>query len=497
LAAALVVQGGASLAAPLPDFHALKPQLPDLSVVYIERNPKFPGIQIKWLEVDEGPNGNKGNPANSPVANPDVQKWPKPGEVVTFTAHVKNKGPVAAPRFDWHWLIDGKDVKGGETPGLAPGAETTYQIKWPWQSNDHWVSFEVDRAQVIDEITKKNNFVVDQTNALAFHFFVQKDVYDWFDSIKSAMDSYSWEDWAQFQTREMNRTFRDDIFPAAPEGIKVRVRVDQITILPNSYNNSEGTHAPIDNATGGCDGVWGFTNELMQKNKDTGKNFYEANPQWIFGPEWPLLHELGHQLGQPDYYCLPIPAQHNKAVPGMGYEPSRSFQDIMMFSGNYAQDNNLGHDKVAWNSNYRFWGQHSAASYNRDLGVRRGFFANFLVDIPKKQRFKIIDENEKPLAGAKVEFFRSYNREYGGSGWIPEKPSIVATTDSNGVWALNGSPYKFVSNWTANGALFFRVTSGGATRYGWMNITDFNLEYWRGHKDVGSYTLQVTPRTAK
>jgi hypothetical protein len=353
--ALMAVIGSAAVAAPLPDFHTPKPNLPDLSVVYIERNPKFPGTIIEWHHVDEGPNGNKGDAANSPISNPTVQKWPTPGQTVTFTAHVKNKGPVAAPRFDWHFLIDGKDVDGGETAALAPGAETTYEIKWKWLTGDHWVSFEVDRAQVIDEISMKNNFVVDQVNAMGFHFFVQKDVYDWFDTIMSAMLSYSWEDWAQFQVREMNRTFRDDIYPAAPDGIKMRVRIDQIIILPNSYKDPDGTHAPIINATGGCDGVWGFTNSLLQKNKDTGKNVYEANPELIFAPEWSLLHELGHQLGQPDYYCMPIPKEHNKAAPGMPYSPGHGYQDIMMFSGNWSHASALGKDKVPWNSTYRFW----------------------------------------------------------------------------------------------------------------------------------------------
>ncbi len=480
-----------ALSAPLPDFRAPKPDLPDLSVIYIERNPKYPGTKIEWQEVDEGPEGNKGNPASSPVVNQDVQKWPKPGEQVTFTAHVKNKGTRPTPEYDWHWLIDGKEAKNGVSRPLAPGEEAKFELKWTWQDGDHWVSFEVDRPKIITEISEKNNFVVDQINALALHFFVQQDVYNWFDTIKSGLDSYCWEDWAQYQVREMNRTFRDEIHPATPEGIKVRVRLDKIVILPNSYEDPGGTHAPSNNVDGGCDGVWGFTNGLLTKN-DKGLNFYEAQPQWLFGPEWPLFHELGHQLGQPDYYLLPIAKERNKAVPGLGYMPPHGFPDIMMFSGNYAHDNNIGHDKVKWDSGYRFWGEHCAASFNRDLGVRRGFFANFLVDIPSKHEFKIVDESGKPVSRAKVEYFRSVSREY-GNPWIPEKPAFTGKTDANGIWKLDDSPYGFISNWTANGAVMFKVTSGDTVRYGWMNITDFNLEYWRGHKDTGYYTVQVTP----
>jgi hypothetical protein len=484
------------LSTPLPDFRAPKPNLPDLSVTYIERNPQYEGTQIKWDEIDEGPNGSKGNPANSKVANPASKKWPAPGEEVTFTAHVRNKGPVVSAEYDWHWLFDGKEMKHGISPGLKPNEEATYDLKWKWDNGDHWVSFEVDRPRLIDEISKKNNFVVDQTTALAFHFYVQQSLYNWFENVKSGLGSYGWEDWAQFQVREMNRTFRDDIYPSSPDGIKVRVRLDRIVILPDSYKDPGETHAPESNGTGTADGVWGFTNGLLEKDKESSKSFYERKPEWLFGPEWPLFHELGHQLGQPDYYLLPINADRNKVAPGVGYWPPHGYEDTMMFSGNWSHDANLGQDKVKWDSAYRFWGEHAAAALNRDLYVRRGFFGNFLVDIPAKQSFKIVDESGKPLPGAKVELFRSFSREY-GNGSIPEKPALAGSTDSKGIWMLTRRPYGFISNWTANGTLFFRVTSDGKERYGWMNITDFNLEYWRGHKDVGEYTLQVKPKQQK
>ncbi len=493
-AAAAMLISSVVLGAPIPDMKTPKPNLPDLTVTFIERNPKYPGTKVEYFDFNEGPDGSQG-PAHAKVLNPSVQKWPLPGETVRFTAHVKNKGSVTAPAYDWHWLIDGKDLRSGMAEPLAPNAEATFEIEWIWQEGDHYVSFEVDRAGIIQEITKKNNFVVDQINAMSFHFFVQQSVYDWFDTIKSGMDSYSWEDWAQFQVREMNRTFRDDIFPAAPEGIKVRVRIDKIVILPNTYEDPGGTHAPSDNVDGGCDGVWGFTNDLLKKNEN-GLNFYEARPQWVFGPEWPLFHELGHQLGQPDYYLLPISKEKNKAVPGMAYDPPREFRDIMMFSGNYAHDENIGMDKVKWDSGYRFWGQHTAASFNRDLGVRRGFFGTFLVDVPASQRFLIVDESGKPIPNAKVELFRSIGQGY-ANATIPEKPSIVSKTDASGVWALDENPYSVIFTWTSNGTLFFRVTSGETVRYGWMNITDFNLEYWRGNTEVGNYTLQVEPQQAK
>ncbi len=344
LAAALVA--GAPAHADGPDrWRDPRPDLPDLSVRFIERLPRYPGTRVEYRPIDEGPNGLKGDGLPARVVHPEQQRWPRAGQPVTFIAHLRNSGATPTPRYDWHWLLDGQEAPGEAGGGwdepLAPGAERTYRLSWRWQEGHHGVAFEVNRGRKFAEITYKNDFVVDYTDALAFHFFVQPRVYAWFEGVKNGLDSYSWDDWAQFQVREMNREFRDEIHPATPDGITLRVRLDQITLLPEEYPDPGGTHAPEDNVSGGSDGVWGFTNDLLKKNA-AGKSFYEANPQWLLGPEWPLHHELGHQLGQPDYYLLPVTPERNGALPGVGYMPPGWFQDQMMFSGNYAHDNASG-----------------------------------------------------------------------------------------------------------------------------------------------------------
>lgn len=467
-----------------------KPDLPDLSVGYIERLPRYPGTKVAYRKTDE-PGGSKGDGLPARIVNPNQQKWPKAGQAVTFIAHVRGTGAVTTPRYDWHWVIDGKDVNGSAGSGwsepLAPNAERTYTVKWVWKPGRHFIAFEMNRGRKFEEITFKNNAVVDATDALAFHFFVGPTVVEWFRGVKNGLDSYDWTDWAQFQVREMNREFRDEIHPATPNGITLRVRLDKVTVLPPDYKDPGGTHAPIDNVTGGADGVWGFTDDLTKK-KD-GKNFYEANPQWLLGPEWPLHHELGHQLGQPDYYLLPVTKERNGATPGVGYMPPPWFQDQMMFSGNYAHDNNIGKGKSTWDSGYRFWGEHAARAFNRDATTRRGFFGTFLADVPAANRFVFLDERNHPIVGARVEMHVAISRDYGNARF-DAKPDFAGTTDSNGGWTLNRSPWRVVLNWTSNGAIEFVVRpKSGPERIGFLNITDFNLAYWRGHTDLATYAV--------
>lgn len=467
-----------------------KPALPDLSVTYIERLPRYPGSKMEYRRIDEGPDGVKGDGLPARLANPDQQKWPRAGQMVTFVAHVKNAGGSETPRYDYRWVVDGEDLIGQSASGwdspLAPDQERTYRLKWVWKTGRHFIAFEVNSGRKFEEITHKNNAVVDATDALAFHFFVQPRVAAWFREHRNGFDSYCWEDWARFQVQEMNREFRDEIHPSTPNGITLRVRLDRVVVLPENYKDPGGTHAPEDNVTGGSDGVWGFTNDLMKPNAE-GKNFYEANPQWLLGPEWPLHHELGHQLGQPDYYLLPVQRERNEPLKGVEYMPPGWFQDQMMFSGNYAHDNNIGKGKGTWDSGYRFWGEHAARAFNRDRTMRRGFFGTFLADVPKSNSFVFLDDKSRPLPGAEVDMHVAVSRDYGNARF-KKLPDFRFKTDPAGAATLSRSPWNVVLNWSCNGAIEFIVRpNGGPKRVGFLNITDFNAAYWRGHRQHATY----------
>lgn len=473
-----------------------KPDLPDISVRFIERLPRFTGTQVEYPRVDE-PNGNKGDGLPVVIKNPNVQKWPQPGKDVTFIAHVRNAGTRPTPRYDWAWLIDGVAVEGEKGAGrdspLAPGEERTYEIAWRWQSGRHHVAFETNRDRRFAEISHKNNFIVDATDALSFHFFVQPGLYRWFSNVKSGFDSYSWDDWAQYQVQEMNRSFRDEIHPATPNGIDIRVRLDKITMLPADFDDPGGMHVPdgMNNTTSGWDGLWGFTDGYLKPNAE-GKNVYEQLPHWITGVEWSLQHELGHQLGQPDYYLLPVPAKNNAAT-GVAYEPPAWFQDQMMFRGNHSHDAAIGRGQGVWDSGYRLWGEHAARAFNRDGNLRRGFFGSFMVDIPERNAFVVLDEKMEPIAGAKVELFTAIGDGY-TNGKFAAKPDHSGLTDAEGSWELRGSPWRVLLNWTNNGGLQFVVTTkDGTRRVGFLNITHLNLAHWTGQKRAARHYVVTKP----
>ena len=74
-----------------------KPDLPDLSVAFIERTPRYPGNEVKYRPIDETPDGPKGDGLPVEWLSKKRQQWPKPGETVTKSWRVRNNGACAWP----------------------------------------------------------------------------------------------------------------------------------------------------------------------------------------------------------------------------------------------------------------------------------------------------------------------------------------------------------------------------------------------------------------
>ncbi len=143
------------------------PEGVDLDVTFISRDPKY---NRYWLDY---PGGTGHKPVLYPGTEND-KRWPNPGELVTFTAHIINKGTVASGPFKYTWYIDGVEVETGTLASLPPQQEavTTYQWAWAHQVNgepvldDHIIRFVVDPQNQIHETFENNNQFENLTNAI-------------------------------------------------------------------------------------------------------------------------------------------------------------------------------------------------------------------------------------------------------------------------------------------------------------------------------------------
>jgi hypothetical protein len=82
-------------------------------------------------------------------------------------------------------------------------------------------------------------------------------------------------------------------------------------------------------------------------------------------------------------------------------------------------------------------------------------------------------------------------RGYTAAGFS-QTPNHTGQTDEDGTFTLDQNPWDHVFIWGNNGVLLFRVTPGdGEPRNGFLDISFFNLAFWRGHEDHGRYTVVV------
>jgi hypothetical protein len=67
------------------------------------------------------------------------QKWPVPGENVTFNAHVANRGTLPSGPFSYRWHIDGILQLEGTHVGLNPGETDLIDLNWEWKPGNYLV----------------------------------------------------------------------------------------------------------------------------------------------------------------------------------------------------------------------------------------------------------------------------------------------------------------------------------------------------------------------
>jgi len=150
--------------------------LPDIDVTFISRTPRYERLRVSYHQRSDGLIGDV-NPYLT-AEEKNKKRWPENGEIVTFTAHVKNHGRKAVQAFEYFWTIDGEIVNTGLSAQIKPNDERIFRLQWRWQSGAHAVSFSADPRDVIPEISQRNNQLTERTDALTFIFHVEETLYN-------------------------------------------------------------------------------------------------------------------------------------------------------------------------------------------------------------------------------------------------------------------------------------------------------------------------------
>ena len=472
--------------------------LPDLDVTYIERTPRFSRYQVCYSPSAY-------NPFICGGQSDGDQRWPERGDIVTFTAHLKNHGGLPSSSTSFIWYIDDVQVKSGMVPILSPEEEFTDTFQWVWDHDvvngrllgEHRVKFVVDPQNTLSEITKNNNTREDYTNALSFRFHVEQSLYDYFRTKQNAVGSYSFEDYAQYQIWFFQNMFQEAVSSVAPDGIEERLRIDEIVIEPDGTLPLGGTHAPADFD---WDGRWGF--------RATDIGYYEARPEIVSGPgpDGGLIHELGHQIGLIDGYNLDIQGrevdivdENGDPIAGTEIMPFAIF-DIVHHGGcdDSFPDCPLRGIMDAGPGQFT---PHNAGALHANKGYRRGYFGDFLMDLPQTNKLLITDKFGAPLSNASIEIYQQQNNR------IPDEIVYSGVTDNNGFWTFPTKPVQSLTTATGHvqtdnpfgsinvigisSVFAIKISTEQNTEFHWVDIFDFNVEYWKGNESSATYTINT------
>ena len=422
-----VVRGEAQL-----DVRVVRPV--DLNVGFIHRTPEFNRFKVVF-------NGDQ----RIDPAYLDEPKWPAPGQMVTYTAHIFNKGDLPAADVGYRWLFDGQVVEEGTIPLLDAGEamQLAYEAAWPDDVvqtvdvppgahtldppqleraiGEHLITLELDPTNAIEEGSELNNVVTDPINALSFWFYMDQSTYERFSREKSFLETFSPEDWARGQLLGLERRLWISEIPQ-------RLRMDMLMVVEDGELNPGGVHEPFGTQTRQADGRWGFS----------WPDWYVARYAKVV--EHALIHELGHQLGLVDIYQYDIATQNclithdGQLVAGTELMPLVSpwnvyYGNIRIFNdGGQAFVDGTPRGTMA-NPGAGYFARSSVSGMNRNFGLRRGFFGDYLGAIQQDQiSLRVTHYGGAPVAFALV---RVFQRELDST--VPDVPKFTGATDAWGV----------------------------------------------------------------
>jgi hypothetical protein len=456
-----------------------KPTGIDLDVTYINRSPMYNRYNVLYTA--------DGKPYLNPGTDTD-KRWPSPGELVTFTAHIFNKGTIASGSFSFKWYVDGLEVQSGTHTSLNPGQEGTASYQWAWAntlngeqvSGSHSIRFTADPANAIAETYELNNSLEDSTDALSLFLALTPDLYTALETPVNSSLPFSAEDWLQKQISAMNAAFIRSVYPSTPNGITERVRLDKI-IITSTSPSTDYTE----------DGQF-----FLSSDDRYGDGYYDPATD-VSGA---LLHELTHQLGIIDMYNLDVSLEIPQVLDRMAQPVQMEFSSGYLFPGLM---NNPGIKPPIYD-------EHTALALNANKGYRRGYYGEYLYDIPGQTNLRVLDNQGNPASNVTVNLFqRSSSPNLYGSkfGTIDNTPEISGVTDAAGLvllpnrsvgtptstntgHTLSANPFGTIDVVGKNDEFILELTKGTHQEFAWFDITRLNLAAWQGGRT--SATIDIS-----
>lgn len=450
---------------------------------------------------------------NSP--DPAVEGWPAEGQQVTWRAYVKNWSSSTKQGVSFQWLLDG-DVTASGTMDIPAGGYASADFIWTWTFDRHTLDF------VVEPEGGGGNHLAIHTNAITVGFYVEQSVYDYFHEHqhKLGIGSNSFEGWAQRQMRMWNYILATAVYPETPDGVLDRVRLDNITVvadgsLPLVNADDIADFSPaisipnLNDRT--VDLQWGFPVESLNAYEDH-TNLVLYNQFFYSGF---VQHELGHARYLIDVYGFDVFHGTSGGTIEIMENGGLVAGSTFMPGGSIVYNNVSGirvHETVEigmMGSDWTFMDRYGAICLNLIAG-HRATVGNFYVpenlgvfmdDLPAENRFTITDGEGYVLNNADIRIYQASPPQDPPLGYprvFDNTPDLYLTTDDDGRVQMGHCPFSpdgiIRHEWGifSNAVFIMRVEQNNKVGYKIIDISPFNLEYWRGNTQSADYTVPVT-----
>lgn len=457
--------------------HKTAPNLPDLTVAYVERLPRDPGwrghvVRRDGLEFTD-------------IDLPEAQWHPREGDPSTFRIHVLNAGRAAAESVPCRVMIDGAQLVMATVPPLEAGQEFAVEVNWPWKAGRHQLRVEINPEGRMAEISRWNNIFTEPTDALEVAVIVARDRYTAFRNAANLADSWGFEDWVQYHIRCLNALLAASVYPSTPQGVTERLRCDRIVVV----DDPEDAPRRLE--------WWGG---LCRDGKPDGVAEYAAI--WVLGRlqpdevilydalkvDWASVRHIARELGLVDLWrmdttfsqCL-VRDQYGRYLERRHWFPSR--QTLMYTAGAFTLD------------------EPSAAFLNHVQGRPRGYTGDFLYQLPEKIALDVRANNGRPLSGVQIDTFQlmaegalagsitgagrndplaSITTGENGRVQLPDMPAPQHATPKG--YALRPNPFGKIAPDGSNALLLLRFRHEGREEVYFLRLYDALVAYLQGQK---------------
>lgn len=142
----------------------------DRDVTYIERLPRYFNYCVDW-----GPQGPERwcDPSQA-----SEKRWPSVSEVVTYRAHVRNKGGLPAPGALVRWYVNDALASTSAISDIPAGGETTTDFVHPFAAVNETIRMEIAEPDVV---VANNSRQID-SHAIGIWVYVEQELYEYFNT---------------------------------------------------------------------------------------------------------------------------------------------------------------------------------------------------------------------------------------------------------------------------------------------------------------------------